>query len=124
MNVGCQAERKCNTGEREKIKDDGKKRTTFAAKGRVVVVSSQRWRKAEKLRLFIIWKRDRVLAPKPREGRNVTQLKKKEKIVREEEEEKERNRERKENGIKRRKKEEKNLQEEEEIESQGRLNWQ
>jgi hypothetical protein len=33
MNVGCQAERKCNTGEREKIKDDGKKRTTFAAKG-------------------------------------------------------------------------------------------
>jgi hypothetical protein len=34
----------------------------LTAKGRKVVSD------AEKLRLFIIWKRDRVLAPKPREG--------------------------------------------------------
>lgn len=47
------------------------KRTTFAVKR--AGKSSQRCRKAAFL--FIIWKRDRVLAPEPREGRNVAQQK-------------------------------------------------
>jgi len=118
MSVVKRSESATRRQEKEGPRRRWQKGSTFAAKGRIVVVSD-----AEKLRLFIIWKRDRVLAPKPREGRNVAQLKRrKKKIVGEAKKKKKRNRERTENGMKRRKK--KNLREDKEIESQGRLNWQ